>query len=73
MIYEVFPAIDKLTRKLERGRDNTCLHGAVRLACWNALVVLNDYYSKTDESHVHRTALSESIHIFFDPQCFSMF
>ncbi len=39
MIYEVFPAIDKLTRKLECGRDNMCLHGAVRLACWNALVV----------------------------------
>ncbi|PBK71778.1 hypothetical protein ARMSODRAFT_1016771 [Armillaria solidipes] len=57
MIYEVFPAIDKLTQKLECGHDNACLHRAVHLACWNALIVLNNYYSKTDESHVHRTAL----------------
>ncbi|SJL04853.1 uncharacterized protein ARMOST_08224 [Armillaria ostoyae] len=57
MIFEVFPAIDKLTCKLERGRENQRLHPAVRLACWNALVVLNSYYSKTDESHIYRIAM----------------
>ncbi len=61
LIFEVFPAIDKLMRFLEQGRDDMELHAAVRMACYRAILVLNKYYAKSDESIIYRIAMSESI------------
>ncbi len=61
LIFEVFPAIDKLMWFLEQGRDDMELHAAVRMACYRAMLVLNKYYAKSDESVIYRIAVSKSI------------
>ncbi|KAK0465985.1 uncharacterized protein EV420DRAFT_1636544 [Desarmillaria tabescens] len=57
LIFKVFPAIDKLTRFLEQGQNNKELHATVRMACYHAMLVLNKYYAKTDESVIYHIAM----------------
>jgi hypothetical protein len=60
LVHEVIPFIDGLTRAMDDVRDDETKHPAVRVAAANGLDVLNKYYSKTDDSHIYRIAMSKS-------------
>ena len=61
LIHHVIPLIDQLHSRLTDLRDNVAIHMAIRHAASNALVVLNKYYSRTDECVMYRVAMSKSI------------
>jgi len=61
LIHHVIPLIDQLHSRLTDLCDNVAIHMAIRHAASNALVVLNKYYSRTDECVMYRVAMSKSI------------
>lgn len=63
LIHEVIPIMDILTKKIDDSITDTSLHIAVRAAAARGRVILNKYYSKTDESIMYRMGMSESYSI----------
>lgn len=57
----MIPVIDTLTGTLEDTIESKETADMVRVAAARGLKVLNKYYSKTDESVMHRVAMSKSI------------
>lgn len=54
--------IDTLTGTLEDVIESDKTMDMVRVAAARGLAVLNKYYSKTDESVMHRVAMSKSFY-----------
>ena len=61
LIYQVIPFIDMFTELFTSTIVNPKLHSSIRHAAKLALVVLNKYYSYTDQSEVYRISLSKCI------------
>lgn len=61
LLHETIPIIDILTTALEDTADDKTKLIVVRAAAKRGLCVLNKYYSKTDESIMHRCAMSKYI------------
>ena len=59
LLHEIIPVIGILTTALEDTAEDGTKLMVVRAAAKRGLVVLNKYYSKTDESIMHRCAMSE--------------
>ncbi|KAJ3816600.1 hypothetical protein F5880DRAFT_1457244, partial [Lentinula raphanica] len=57
MLHEVIPIIDVLNKRLEEAVANTALPLVVRRGVQRAIMVLDKYYSKTDESIMWKTAM----------------
>ncbi|KAJ3817739.1 hypothetical protein F5880DRAFT_1466505, partial [Lentinula raphanica] len=57
MLHEVIPIIDVLNKKLEAAVANTALPLVVRRGVQRAIMVLDKYYSRTDESIMWKTAM----------------
>ena len=60
LLHEVIPLIDMLYDRLKIARDNSEHHAVVRAAAARGIVMLNKYYSATDESIMYRAAMSTS-------------
>ena len=60
LLHEVIPVIDLLTKRLEDVSSDAKYIPSVRARAAKGLVVLNKYYSKTDESVMYRCAMSMS-------------
>ncbi|KAI0309770.1 hypothetical protein OF83DRAFT_1071514 [Amylostereum chailletii] len=58
LLFQVIPAIDSLTSRLEDTASDCTLNIIVRAAALLGVKVLNKYYSKTDESIMPRMAMS---------------
>ena len=61
LISSVIPEIDELMRVVDKYKDDTAKHPAVRSAAVRGLTILNKYYQKTDESYVYRIAMGKPI------------
>lgn len=59
LLHQVIPLIDKLTGHLEAIVANATLLMPVRAAAARGRVVLNTYYSKTDDSVMYRLAIGK--------------
>ncbi len=59
LLHQVIPVIDTLTGMLEDVIESDKTMDMVRVAAARGLAVLNKYYSKTDESVMHRVAMSK--------------
>jgi len=59
LIHEVIPHIDVITSTLDEFMDDASKHPAVRHAALRGLLMLNKYYTLTDESIVFRIAMSK--------------
>ncbi|KLO09608.1 hypothetical protein SCHPADRAFT_833804, partial [Schizopora paradoxa] len=57
LLHEVIPMMDILTSMLNKTVTNTKLHIAVRAAAARGRVILDKYYSKTDDSITYRMAM----------------
>ncbi|KAJ3823931.1 hypothetical protein F5880DRAFT_1481273, partial [Lentinula raphanica] len=62
MLHKVIPIIDVLNKRLEEAVANTALPLVVHRGVQRAIMVLDKYYSKTDESIMWKTAM------FFHPK-----
>jgi MoxR-like ATPase len=60
LVHEVIPWIDALTKCLDDHVDDVDALPAVRAAADKGRVMLHKYYSRTDDSHVYRIAMSKS-------------
>ena len=69
LVHEVIPVIDILTQHLDKFSDNLVLHPSVRAAAARGRIVLNKYYSRTDESMVYRIAMGT--YLILDWQLFA--
>lgn len=58
LIHQVIPIFDVVTTALEDNIDKSTLPLAVRHAALRGYLMLNKYYSLTDESVVYRIAMS---------------
>ena len=59
LIHQVIPIIDILTDKLQAIVRNTRMLMSIRHGAQNAIVVLDKYYARTDDSVMYRAAMSE--------------
>lgn len=59
LLHEVIPALDYATQYLEKAVKNATTVSTVRVAAARGLVVVDEYYSKTDESIMYRSAMSK--------------
>lgn len=59
LLHEVIPVIDKLYSMLKKASKNTDLDPVVRAAARRGRVMLNKYYSATDDSIMYRAAMSK--------------
>ncbi|KAJ7855970.1 hypothetical protein B0H14DRAFT_3644873 [Mycena olivaceomarginata] len=57
LVFEVIPLIDKFTTIFGQMIDNTSLHIAICHAANTGLIVLNKYYSFTDDSEIYQIAM----------------
>jgi hypothetical protein len=60
-LYGVIPIMDKLTQALDNFPSDSSLLPAIRAAATRGRVVLNKYYSLTDDSIMYRLAIREFI------------
>lgn len=58
LLHEFIPALDLATIHLEKVVHSTSLFAVTRIAAARGLVVIDKYYSKTDESIMYRLAMS---------------
>ena len=58
LISAVIPRIDDLVSVIDRFKDDTSNHPAVRSAAVRGLTILNKYYQKSDESFMYRIAMA---------------
>lgn len=58
LVHKVIPYMDILTEHLARFKEDRVLHPVVRAASERGIEVINQYYSKTDQSAVYRIAMS---------------
>ena len=63
LVHEVIPYMDILTEHLARFKDDHVLHPVVCAASEQGIEVINQYYSKTDQSVIYRIAMSGSCHL----------
>lgn len=61
LMHEVIPIMDILTHELNLTIQDTNLHIAVRAAAARGRVIMDKYYSRTDESIMYRMAMSKWI------------
>jgi hypothetical protein len=64
LIYEVIPLIDKFTEKFEQIIMNASLHSSLWQAAKIALLLLNKYYSFTDDCNAHRVSICMFLSLF---------
>ena len=64
LIHEVIPHIDVITSTLDEFMDDGTKHPAVWHAALRGLLMLNKYYTLTDESIVFRIAMSKPSFLF---------
>jgi len=64
LIHEVIPHIDVITSTLDEFMDNDSKHSAVWHAALRGLLMLNKYYTLTDESIVFCIAMSKLWFLF---------
>ena len=57
LIQDVIPYIDILTEHLDKFRDDALVSRAVRAAAERGGIMLNQYYSRTDEVRIYRIAM----------------
>ena len=57
LLHEVIPYIDVLTEHLDAFATNTQYHPTVRAAARRGRLLMDKYYSRTDESIVYRDAM----------------
>ncbi|RDX39814.1 hypothetical protein OH76DRAFT_1367189, partial [Lentinus brumalis] len=60
LVHEVIPNMDVLTAHLDDFDSDITLHPSVRAAAQRGRIILNKYYSRTDESIVYRIAMRKS-------------
>jgi len=60
LIHQVIPLIDQLHSRLTNLRNDETMHASIRHAANNAIIVLDKYYSRTDECVIYRVAMSKS-------------
>lgn len=60
LIHQVIPLIDQLHSRLTDLRNNETVHMSICHAANNAIIVLNKYYSRTDDCVMYRVAMSKS-------------
>ena len=60
LVHQVIPYIDILTNHLDEVLSQDDLHPTIRAAAKRGMVVINRYYSRTDESIVYRIAMCTS-------------
>ena len=60
LVHEVIPFIDVLTKHVDDFTDNPDLTPAVRAAAQRGRLLLDQYYSKTDETDIYRSAMCTS-------------
>lgn len=65
LIHQVIPIFDIITTALEDSIDNAALPLVVRHAALRGYLMLNKYYSLTDESVVYRIAMSRFFHLCY--------
>ena len=58
LVYEVIPYIDVLTEHLDAFAANSDYHPTVRAAARRGRLMMDKYYSRTDESIIFRIAMS---------------
>ena len=58
LIHQVIPIIDIVSEALDEFIDDATLPPAIRSAAVRGSLMLNKYYSKTDESVIFRIAMS---------------
>lgn len=61
LVHQVIPYIDVLTRHVDSFKANDTLHPAVRATAQRGRVILDKYYSLTDDSIVYRITMSKHI------------
>ena len=68
LIHQVIPLINQLHSRLTDLRNDKTIHMSIRHAANNAIVILNKYYSRTDECVMYCVAMSQSFiinsHVF---------
>ncbi|KAF9018313.1 hypothetical protein BDZ89DRAFT_923745, partial [Hymenopellis radicata] len=57
MLHAVIPAMDSLNKKLERAFNDNSRPAVIRKALQRGLIVLDKYYSLTDDSVMWKTAM----------------
>jgi hypothetical protein len=58
LISTVIKRVDDLVRVIDKYKDDTSKHPAVRSAALRGLAILNKYYEKSDESFVYRISMA---------------
>lgn len=58
LVHQVIPYIDVLTRHIDGFKNNDNLAPVVRAASQRGRVILDKYYSLTDDSIIYRIAMS---------------
>ncbi|PBK89306.1 hypothetical protein ARMGADRAFT_936027, partial [Armillaria gallica] len=61
LLHEVIPTMDSITKKLEKYLEDATLYPAVHVGVACGLAITDKYYSKTNESIMWKTAISESL------------
>ncbi len=72
LLHEVIPTMNILMQELEKAVKNTALLPCVHAGVSQGLAIIDKYYSKTDESIMWKTAMSEStlyLHACTGPNC----
>lgn len=59
LMHEVIPVMDILTNELNATIQDTTIHIAVRAAAARGRVIMDKYYSRTDESIMYHMAMSK--------------
>ena len=63
LVHEVIPFIDVLTKHVDDFISNPNLTPAVRAAAQRGRILLDQYYSKTNETDIYRSTMSEYYHL----------
>ena len=59
LVHNVIPSMDILTEHLDAFKDNVDLKPVIRVAAARGLMIMNKYYSRTDDSEIYRIAMSK--------------
>lgn len=64
LIHEVIPIFDTITTVLDKFIDNKKINPSIRVAAYLGSLIMNKYYSLTDESTVYRIGMSKFFTMF---------
>ena len=65
LIQDVIPYIDVLTEHIEKFKADTTVSRVVRGAAARARIILDRYYSRTDDVAIYRIAMCKSLGFWF--------